>query len=366
MVSIFKRGNKLYLQFTVNGKRRQKSTGLTDTPANRKLLKKEVIPALEAKIVTGEFDKPKVKKFEYYGDIWLKSKDPLKSYREWHNIYLHQLKPFFGSQQIDAISRGDIKEFADFKLSTVSPKRVRTLLNCIQGIFDIAIDYEHISVNPATNIKLPRHKPIEMMPFTKEEVEKLLDTAEGWVKNYLAMAFYTGARHGELIALQWSDIDRSAMTISISKRIKKGVIDTPKTKSSIRKVPIFSPLVDYIENQFELCQKKGSMNVFFNPHTNKPFIDTKKLTQFWKPLLEKCGIEYRRFYNTRHTFVTQMIRSGVPILDISQTVGHKSIDETIKTYAKYLPQEHLKIARNFDPFADNSADSSVQNTITTG
>ncbi|BCD61705.1 phage integrase [Nitratiruptor phage NrS-5] len=363
MVSIFKRGNKLYLQFIVDGKKRQKSTGLTDTPANRKLLKKEVIPAFEAKLVTGEYNKPKAKPFEYYGDIWLRSKENLKSYMEWHNIYLHQLLPVFGKKKIDAISRGEIKEFVDKKLQVVSPKRVRTLINCIKAIFDIAIDYEHISTNPAVAIKLPRHTPIEMMPFSKEEVETLLNNADGWFKNYLAVAFYTGARHGEIIALQWSDIDFHNLTININKRIKKGKVDTPKTKSSIRKVPILKPLLPYLQDQFQLCQEAKSMSVFFNPHTNRPFLDTKKLAQFWKPLLEKCGFEYRRFYNTRHTFVTQMIRAGVPILDISQTVGHKSIDETIRTYAKYMPQEHLKIDRNFDPFACNLADSSAGDTV---
>ncbi len=362
MVTIFKRGNKLYLQYTVNGKRRQKSTGLDDTPANRKLLKKEVIPALEAKIVTGELDKPRAKKFEYYGDIWLKSKESLKSYMEWHNIYLHQLLPFFGHKKIDEIKRGDIKEFGHKKLDQVSPKRVRTLVNCIKAIFDIAIDYEHIVTNPAQAIQLPKHKPIEMMPFSKEEVEALLSNAEGWFRNYLAVAFYTGARHGEIIALQWSDIDFQELTISITKRIKKGQIDTPKTQSSIRKVPIFKPLLPYLEEQFRLCQEAKTLAVFFNPHTGRAFLDTKKLTQFWKPLLQKCGFEYRRFYNTRHTFVTQMIRAGVPILDISQMVGHKSIDETMRTYAKYLPQEHLKITRNLDPFACNLADSGFGDT----
>jgi len=230
-----------------------------------------------------------------------------------------------------------------------------------------AIDYEHITTNPAMNIKLPPHRiRREMKPFTKEEVSLLLQNAEGWFRNFLAFAFFTGARDGELIALTWADVNLDRMTITINKRIKKGVIDSPKTKSSIRKVPIFNPLVDYIKNQMELCKEVGSFNVFFNPHTGVAFSDTKKLSQFWYPLLEKCGIEKRILYNTRHTFVTQMIRAGVAILDVSQTVGHKTIEETIKTYAKYLPEEHLKLERNFNPFADNSADSGFKTPVKSG
>jgi len=363
MVTIFKRGKKLYLQYSVNDRVKQKSTGLDDTPANRKLIKKEVIPALEAKIITGEINKPKIKPFEYYGDMWLRSKESLKTYTEYHNIYVNQLLKVFGGKKIDEIKRGDIKEFATIKLQSVSPKRVRKLINCIKAIFDYAIDYEHISTNPAIAIKLPKHNPQEIKPFAKEEVELLLKNAKGWFKNYLAVAFYTGARHGEIIALRWSDIDFDNLVINIDKRIKKGQIGTPKTKSSIRKVPILKTLLPYLKNQFELCSEVKTMSVFFNPNTNRAFTDTKKLTQFWKPLLNECGLEYRRFYNTRHTFVTQMIRAGIPILDISQTIGHKGIDETIRTYAKYLPQEHLKIDRDFDPFTCNLTDTSPKSSI---
>ena len=69
MVSIYRRGNRLYLQYPVavgSSKRMQRSTGLTDTPANRKLLRQKVIPALEAKIASGtllaEIEKKKARK----------------------------------------------------------------------------------------------------------------------------------------------------------------------------------------------------------------------------------------------------------------------------------------------------------------
>ena len=82
---------------------------------------------------------------------------------------------------------------------------------------------------------------------------------------------------------------------------------------------------------------------------------------FWYNLLSDCGYEKRVFYNSRHTFITSMIRSGdISILDISQMVGHKTIEETISTYAKYLPQEHLKVNRSLDVFTDKTTDSSIQ------
>jgi len=361
---MFNRNGKLYLQYYLDGKLKQKSTRLEYTKENCKLVQNEVIPKFILALKNGELSKAKPKEFSFYGDKWLFTKEGLKSYQEWHNILLNQLYPVFKHKKIDEIKRGDIKEFIDAKLQKVSPKRAKTLLNCIKAILDIALEYEHIDKNPAVAIKLPTHTPKrQMQPFTKEEVNILLSTAKGWFKNYLAVAFYTGARHGEIIALTWSDIDFENMLININKRIKKNQIDTPKTKSSIRKVPIFKPLLPYLRDQFELCQEIGSLSVFFNPHTNRHFSDTKKLGQFWYALLEEAGFEKRVFYNTRHTFVTQMIRNGVPILDVSQMVGHKTIEETISTYAKFLPEEHLKISRELDPFTDTFTDSRAKTPL---
>ena len=89
--------------------------------------------------------------------------------------------------------------------------------------------------------------------------------------------------------------------------------------------------------------------------------DSKKLSKYWYNLQDECGLEHRRFYNTRHSFVTNMIRSGsVSILDVSQMVGHKTIEETISTYTKFFPGEHLKVSRTIDPFTCKIADTRLQ------
>ena len=364
-VTMFNRKGMLYLQYLLDGKQKQKSTRLKDTKQNRKLVQTEVIPKFILALKSGQLSKEKPKEFSFYAEKWLFAKESLKSYREFYGILFNQLYPAFKSNKINEITRGDIKEFIDDRLHSVSPNRARLILNCIKAIFEIALEYEHIEKNPASAITLPTHHSVrQMSPFTKEEVNILLKNAKGWFRNYLAVAFFTGARHGEILALTWSDVDFEKMHININKRVKKNQIDTPKTKSSIRKVPIFKPLVPYLKEQYELCKKHNSMNVFYNPNTNKAFSDTKKLSQFWYVLLEEVGFERRVFYNTRHTFVTQMIRAGVPILDVSQTVGHKSIEETISTYAKFLPDEHLKLSRDINPFTDSSTDSKQEKTYT--
>ena len=175
-----------------------------------------------------------------------------------------------------------------------------------------------------------------MQSFNEKEVKLLIDNAEGFFKSYLAIAFYTGMRPGEIIALTLSDINLQEMYINVNKRIKKGDIDDPKTKSSIRKVPIPNKLKPYLEDQIQKAKEVGVMILFFTPKTKKKFYDADKLDTYWKRLLAKLNMPYRRKYNTRHTFATLMIKNNVPIHIISQTMGHKNIQETLTTYANCL------------------------------
>ena len=362
-VSLYCRNGILYVKFTnLRGKEIRKSLKV---PCSRKKeLKKNLVPLLKRKILAGEYDEGyKAEKFEWYAAKYLKQKENIKSYHEFENIVNHQLLPVFGNMKINEIKRGFIKEWVDNQLNHKTSKTLSKILSILKSIFHIAVEYEHIKDNPASTIKLPPHKKtIDMQPFNEKEVKVLIDNAEGFFKNYLAIAFYTGMRPGEIIALTLSDINLQEMYININKRIKKGDIDNPKTTSSIRKVPIPNELKSYLEDQIQKAKEEGVMILFFTPKTKKKFYDADKLDTYWKRLLAKLNMPYRRKYNTRHTFATLMIKNNVPIHIISQTMGHKNIQETLKTYAKFLPGENLNIDRNISILGNNSGNSSLEMT----
>ena len=277
-INFYCRNGILYVKFTnLKGKEIRKSLKV---PCSRKKeFKRNFLPLLKQKILAGEYDEGyKVEKFEWYAKKYLKQKENIKSYHEFENIVNHQLLPVFGNMKIDEIKRGYVKEWVDNQLDYKTPKTISKILGILKNIFNIAIEYEHIKDNPASNIKLPSHKKTrEMQPFNEREVKLLIDNAEGFFKNYLAVAFYTGMRPGEIIALTLSDINLEEMYINVNKRIKKGIIDSPKTKTSIRKVPIPNELKSYLENQIQKAREAGVMILFFTPTTKKKFYDADKL-----------------------------------------------------------------------------------------
>jgi len=358
MVKIFKRSNGiLYVEYKVDGKSIQKSTRLKDTPQNRSLIKKEVVPALERKIIIGDISGKKPKEFKHYSKIFLRDKEHLKSF---HGISkkIDVINESFGSTRIDLINRSMIKDWVHERLKVNSPKTVKDYMTEFRGVFSMAIDAEDIKDNPADNIPLPKHKKQQIEPFSSEEVTKILSEANEWFKLFLAISFYTGMRTGEVLGLMQSDIDIKNKIIYVKRSISKGKITTPKTAGSIRDVPILDDLIPYLRNLPKTIW-------LFPKSDGKPYaaVAGQKKTE-WVKLLEDCNISYRKLYATRHTFIVSMLKhSNLSILEIAQIAGHSSTQMIIQNYGKFIKGEHLKIDREIKLFTDNSADSNKEVTL---
>lgn len=165
----------------------------------------------------------------------------------------------------------------------------------------------------------------EANPFSEKEAKTLLANAKNAeLQKYLQIASNTGMRTGEILALQKSDIDLENNTINVNKTLNQiGKVTLPKTKSSIRKIPIINPNF-----------KKFLESIYNNLDGRVVNIGIKKLKALWTKLLKDSNIDYRNIYQLRHTFATLMIQKTNEILSVSYLLGHKNANITLDTYAK--------------------------------
>jgi len=351
MVNIYRRGRKLYIKYKVGERVIQRSTRLDDTPKNRRFLEREIVPELREKILSGKLEREieeakRPKEFSWYAEKYLRSKEHLKTYWELQAQVERIEKHFHGD--VKKITRGDVRDFAEAALRSASPKTTRKYLGVLGAILDVAIDYEAIETNPAKNIKLPEHKEEERNPFSAEEVAMILDSARGWFRNYLAIAFYTGARPGEILAIRKEDVDLHNKTIKIEHSLRNGKVTTPKTRFSVRTVPIFDNLMPFVMGQLLLAT-----NRLFPNDSGNHFTGSRTPRHHWSKLIKKLGIPYRDMYSTRHTFITHMLTQGeLSILEIAQIVGHKNATQIMQHYARFIDGQHLKVKRSLNPFGD--------------
>ena len=247
------------------------------------------------------------------------------------------------------ITSADVGKWLAELEKSLAPSTIKRVVLCWRRACEQAVEAGKLAKNPFVGAKYPKIPRSKTDPFSAEEVDLMLSKASGRLESFLAFAFYTGARCCEILALRWEDIDMEAMSISISKSLTDGLVK-PRTKTGEdRIVPIFAPLLPYIAR----LEKDRDSEWVFSERGDHLFGSTSLFGNGrWRKFLYECGISYRSARHTRHTFATHMVeravRGEIPLKWVSQILGHANLDMTIKVYARFLQNEHMKIDREIN------------------
>jgi integrase len=160
-------------------------------------------------------------------------------------------------------------------------------------------------------------------------------------------------RSGEVIALQWPDIDWHGKFISLRRQVVMTKITTLKTKNGKRRVDLSDDLLGTLaalkKKRQEEALKRGSNEisewVWANEKGQRIDIGNIKANSF-KRVLRKAGLRDIRYHDLRHTFASQLLCSGANILYVSQQLGHANPGVTMKIYAKWIPNKSQRQAVN--------------------
>jgi len=351
------RGNKIYVHGSVNGKHYRLSTGKEATALNLKWIDKNHRDVL-LKLVDEQLHPKKSTNFVDYGYVSLSINAPTRKVntsRGFKNLFERHIIPFLKHYDLLDIKASDIKKWQitilDKGLSVQSVKNCRTVL---RGILNDAKMDEIISSNPIDLVKVPKEQYKEdIEPFNLNEVELILKNSADWLRQYLTAAFFSGMRTGELMALKWEDIDFENKKIYVRRSMTKGIISKPKTGKG-RIIDMLPLVLDILK---EVYRKNGLANEWIFTHRyNKPYCEPATISDhMWKPTLKKCGLPYKKLYNTRHTFATIMLLGGEDVLWVSKMLGHSTIATTMKYYIKFIRSNEQKRAKFLDDFCTNFA-----------
>ena len=249
--------------------------------------------------------------------------------------------------------------FNDLAASGKTHSQIYMLHKVLKIFFNYCITQRYILLNPCKGITIPKtdepkhEKSVD--PFTDDEIKLILDGAKDYMRPLITLALATGLREGELLALTVNDIDLQENVINVNKALKAvyevnsdGVgkkvlkLGDPKTKSSIRSVPIpknIIPMLKKIVSEqkqlyFKFGMTENSPLIFTTPIAT--CIDPKNLQRRWVRLLPRVSVRYRKFHNLRHTYATRLFEADVNIKTIQTLLGHSSITITEKTYIHVL------------------------------
>ena len=350
----------LRIWFMWRGKRVREPVGLPFSPINVKVaerLRIKVVAAIdrgaftfteffpESKMV--EHD-PDGKTFEQIADLWFRSKvqEGIKAttkvkYRQLINQFW---KPRYGNLPIGRIKASQVKLdiMEDEVLAEATSVRYNDALIPLRGVFDLAVELDLLESNPAAKIKNRTRAPADPDPFETGEVKAILQASFklwGWeMADYFTVAFLTGLRPSEQIALLKVDAEMDRDRLLVCRSMNVGQLETPKTKAGRRYIELVGPAREALQRRLDTPNTKT--HLFHHPNLHRPFAGARTVREaYWQPAVEEAGVRQRTMYTTRHTFATQALMAGAHPMWVANQMGHEDTKLVFSTYAKWLPDQ---------------------------
>lgn len=267
----------------------------------------------------------------------------ISTYIKYYNA---QIKDYFADIKLENISSELISEFiAAMRGKGLERKYAKGILNLVYAVIRYAAQ-EYSEYSSLLSLNMPRikasHKRVES--FTEKEqliIESRLINDGSPISCGILLCLYTGIRIGELCALRADDFDFAANTLCICKtlqRVKdrscsnghktKIIIDTPKSESSIRLIP----MPDFIADVYKSLFTGVSRSCFALTLSENRFVEPRLLEFKFSKLLAELKLSHKNFHVTRHTFANNMIDLGADIKLLSELLGHSSVSVTMNEY----------------------------------
>jgi len=253
----------------------------------------------------------------------------------------------------DLMENGRIDRKSGHGNPGLSSTTVRSLHLMLHSALERAVKERLILRNPTEDCIAPKAQKIEMQILPPEHIKDYLEAAD---RRGLLPMFYlelvSGLRKGELVALQWSDLDEANCTISVSKQASwdtehQLILSRPKTGNSIREVSIPQDAVELLKQ--EHAKHPSNPWMFPSGRTGEMYHPDSVVT-LHKRILKDAGLEHIRFHDLRHTFATLALQNGVDVKTVSSMLGHYDAGFTLRTYTHVTRQMQQKAAEKMGSF----------------
>lgn len=240
------------------------------------------------------------------------------------SILKHHLLPVFGTMRLDAIKLQQIEAFkASLLEKKLSRKRANNIVGCLGKMLRYAHEIELLEVVP--RVKLLKVPPQEFDFLTFEELSRLLDAVKDDPERraLILAGSDAGLRQGEMIALQWSDVDLVAGTLTVRRSSWRGIVGTPKSGKD-RKIPLTARLRAalrahrHLRAELVFCHADGS------PFTQSAIEAALRFA------CKRAGLRSIGSHVLRHTFCSHLAMRGAAPKAIQELVGHSTLTMTLR------------------------------------
>ncbi|MGG3572825.1 tyrosine-type recombinase/integrase [Bacillus gobiensis] len=346
-----------------------------------------MLAEFELEVLGGNYIRPDTTTLNQFYLDWLEkyaegslSPDTLRDYVL---IFETRILPKYGHMKLSDIKTMHIVNFIndlnkpgarlDGKPGPLSSSRINNCYKAFNNLLARATEWKLIKENPADPVNTPKVRNKKSEVYTKEEIQTIFEKLEKvdfrW-QVLVSLAFVTGAREGELAALEDIHMNFEKGSIYIEQAITevkgKGVVVKSTKNERQRHISVPEQIMNMIKKLIHIRKqekfKVGSQwqwedHLFlFGNEFGKP-LRPDSISQWWKRFTTRHKIKHIRFHSLRHTSATHLINEGVHAKIIQERLGHTKLDTTMSIYGHVMEEADQKSATHFDTFFDKKINS---------
>lgn len=347
--------------------------------------RQEVVAQYERQEESEDIHAMAAKRVPDYMDYYWSTRTLTRMTIDGYRSLRHHLDHHLLAKPVGKLTSDDVQAWmSDERENGVSENTLRKASDQLRYALDHAVKMGHITKNPCTPIQKPRRSKREPNPLSKEtlsdlkpEIEAIRNTDDSshMLADTAMLAMLTGMRLGEIIGLRWCDID-GGTTGEIDKSGKihvVGIIEDAKggakwreeTKTHTKRhIPMSTPIVRVLkriwDEQSLLYGKTlpGRYFVISEMGRADSHIRCSRISKEWakfvkyKNIVGEQGLK-PHFHDLRHTFASQALSMGVPVLVVSGILGHENVATTLRYYARWIPDQSAEEMQRVGNMLDN-------------
>ena len=288
----------------------------------------------------------------YYRETWIKRQTPpavrLSTAKRYRWCFESTILPVWRDVPLSEVTAARLLDFRARLFERrvhdrpITIKTVRNILDWhFRALFRDARDIDHlVTGDPFAEVPWPRAVQKKPDPFSERERDRILDffrrKRPHWYP-FVYFQFWAGCRPSETAALRLGDVDLVRGVVSITKSRDEQYENAPKTAGSVREIKLLPNVLDVLRAMPALLHADEQTYLFRNP-VGGPITTAWWPKKSWYPVLRTLEIRPRKFYATRHTFISVAVSKGCNLKWVAEYCG-TSVEMIEKSYGRYIEDD---------------------------